>query len=429
MSDLVNVDSKQRSVRILIIAAVVVASLFSWIGVRRQMGNLIAEMTTVADPTAPEVAQLARGMAPSDPLGMWLTASLERSFFNPERTDGAVLMFEDTVRLAPRDYRWWIELGRANEQSDKIVQAETALRYAVNMAPTYTYPRWQIGNFYLRQGRPDEAFVELKAATINNFAYREQVYSLAWDYFDNDPTMVEKLVIDQPDAYASLALFYAVRGRATDALRVWNKISDQDKAGYGQFVKLMTQGLYDKRFYRQALSFAKDTGVDTDAEAMTITNGGFETALGNPDDTYFGWKIVRTDGKVDISSDSSVKHGGARSLRLAFRSYSKPELANVFQIVVVEPGKTYRLKFWLRTEMLKSAGVPQIDIVNANDDKLITSSRPFPLGTNDWQEVAVDFTAPENSEGVSIRTTRAFCGDNCPILGTLWYDDFVLERK
>ena len=428
MSDLVTVDSKNRNVRIVIIAAVVVALLFGWVGVRRQMGNLIAEMTTVADPTAPDVAKLALSLAPSDPLGMWLRASLEKSVFTPERTEAAILMFEETVRLAPMDYRWWIELGRAYEQADRIDKAETALRYAVNMTPTYNYPRWQIGNFYLRQGRPDEAFIELKAATINNFAYREQVYSLAWDYFDKDPSMVEKLVIDQPDAYASLALFYAVRGRAPDALRVWNKISDKDKADYPQFVKLMSQGLYEKRFFRQALDFAKDTGIDVDSVPMTVTNGGFESALGNPEDTYFGWKLVRGDGKLDVSSDSSVKHGGGRSLRLAFRGYSKPYLANLFQTVVVEPGKAYRLRFWLRTENLKSAGVPQIDIVNANDDKLIAASRPFPLGTNDWQEFTIDLTAPGNCEGISIRTTRAFCGDNCPILGIVWYDDFVLSN-
>ncbi len=428
MSDLVIVDSKSRNVRIVIVAAVIVALLFGWVGVRRQMGNLFAEMTSVSDPTAPEMAELAHSMAPSDPLGMWLKASLEKSVFTPERTEAAVLMFEDTVRLAPKDYRWWIELGRAYEQADQIDKAEAALRYAVNMAPTYNYPRWQIGNFYLRQRKPDEAFVELKAATINNFAYREQVYSLAWDYFDKDPAMVEKLVVDQPDAYASLALFYAVRGRAPDALRVWNKISDKDKSDYPQFVKLMSQGLYEKRFFRQALDFAKDTGLDVDSLPMTVTNGGFESVLGSPEETYFGWKVVRGDGKLDISTDSSVKHSGSKSLRLSFRGYAKPELANIFQTVVVEPGKTYQLKFWLRTENLKSAGVPQIDVVNANDDKLIASSRPFPLGTNDWQEITIDLTATDNCEGISIRTTRAFCGDNCPILGLVWYDDFSLSN-
>jgi len=29
---------------------------------------------------------------------------------------------------------------------------------------------------------------------------------------------------------------------------------------------------------------------------------------------------------------------------------------------------------------------------------------------------------------VTIRTVRAYCGDDCPITGTLWYDDFELKK-
>lgn len=429
MNDILVTSSKQRNSRIIIVAAAVVALLFGWVAISRQLGNMFAEMTSVNDPNASDVADLARSMAPSDPLGMWLKASLERSVFTPERTEASVLMFEQTVRLAPRDYRWWIELGRAYEQAEKIDRAEIALRHAVDMAPTYNYPRWQIGNFYLRQRRPEEAFAELKLATLNNFAYREQVFSLAWDYFDKDPAKVEQLAVDQPDVYASLALFYAVRGRAADSLRIWNKISADQKSSYLQIVKVMTQGLYDKRFYRQALEFAKDTGVDNDALPESVTNGGFESGIGNSDDTYFGWRLSRGDGKLDVASDSSVKHAGGRSLRIAFRGYAKAELYNIFQTVVVEPGKNYKLRYWLRTENLKSGGGPQLEIVNGNDDKIITTSRPFPQATNDWQEMALDFTAPENCEGIGIRTTRAFCGENCPIIGMVWYDDFELIKQ
>ena len=191
----------------------------------------------------------------------------------------------------------------------------------------------------------------------------------------------------------------------------------------------MTQGLYDKRFYRQSLEFAKDTGVDTDALPAVVTNGGFESGIVNSEDTYFGWRLSRGDGKLDVASDSSVKHSGGRSLRISFRGYAKAELYNIFQTVVVEPGKNYKLRFWLRTENLKSAGGPQIEIVNGNDDKIITTSKPFPQATNDWQEIALDFTAPENCEGIVIRTTRAFCGENCPIIGMVWYDDFELIKQ
>jgi hypothetical protein len=41
---------------------------------------------------------------------------------------------------------------------------------------------------------------------------------------------------------------------------------------------------------------------------------------------------------------------------------------------------------------------------------------------------SVEFTAPSNAEAVAIRFDRAYCGDACPIVGTLWVDDFKLEK-
>ena len=94
----------------------------------------------------------------------------------------------------------------------------------------------------------------------------------------------------------------------------------------------------------------------------------------------------------------------------------------------VEPNKKYTLSFWLKTEDLKSAGTPTIEIINANDGKLITASKSFPTGTNGWQQITVDFNAPENAEAVTVRTGRAYCGDHCPIFGIFWYDDFQLKK-
>jgi tetratricopeptide (TPR) repeat protein len=427
MNDLVRIDSKPATARLVLFAGIVVAILFSWIGASRQVGNLLNEITGLADPDAAEIAEVAKSMAPGDPLGMWLRASLSRSVASPDKTEASMRLFEETVRLAPRDYRWWIELGRAYEQADELEKAEAALRKAVGMAPTFNYPHWQLGNFLLRRNRSDEAFAELKLATINNHAYRNQVFSLAWDYFDKDPAKVESLAFESGEAYSSLALFYAVRGRAADSLRVWNKLTDEEKAASLSIAKTITQGLYDKRFFNEALSFARDTGVDTTATHETITNGGFETVVGQTSDTYFNWRIARGDAKVEIASDSAVKHSGGRSLRINFRGFARPEFHNTFQTVATKPSKAYRLKFWIRTENLKSGGPPVVQVVNAVDDRIIVASKPFSQGTNDWTEIEVGFTTPENCEGIVIRTGRTYCGENCPIIGTLWYDDFLLE--
>lgn len=413
----------------MIASVLLFAILFGWIAIRRMLGNMIVELTPPSDPNAELIAEMGHGMAPLDPMSMWLKAYVKKNNFSSENTDSAVALFEETVRLSPHDFRWWIELGRAYEQAGKSPEAELALKRAIELAPNYTFPHWQIGNFYLRQGKTPEAFSELKNATERNQTYREQVFSLAWNYFDQDTAKVEMLAADQPDVHASLALFYAAHGRAADSLRMWNLLTIEEKLEYPQILKLMAQGLMERRYFPQALEFAKQLGMDADAQPEVVTNGGFEKPIAGANDTRFGWQVLRNDGKFDATVDSSVRHDGARSLKLTFRSYNKPELYNVVQNVVVEPGGSYRLRFWLRTENLKSAGPPLLQIFNGNNDQLIAATSAFTAGGNDWQEIRVDFTVPASCNGISIRTARAYCGENCPIIGTMWYDDFVLNRR
>jgi hypothetical protein len=77
---------------------------------------------------------------------------------------------------------------------------------------------------------------------------------------------------------------------------------------------------------------------------------------------------------------------------------------------------------------MKSGGTPALEIYNASDDRTIITSEPFPNGTNDWQQVKMEFAAPASAEAIGLRTVRAFCGASCPIFGTFWYDDFRLEK-
>ena len=278
----------------MLVAAILAAFVFAWFSVRWEFGSLLAELTPPSQPNAEQVVKLARQLAPGDPQGMWLAASVEKENFSPDSIERSVKMFEDLVRISPNDFRWWIELGRAYEQAEMAENAEMAFKRAVALAPTYTFPHWQFGNFYLRQNRSDEAFSELRKTTERSQIYREQVFSLAWDYFDKDPAKVEELAVDTPDVRATLALFYAARGSADNALRVWNTLTDEQKAGHADTAKRIARGLFEMQRFRESLAFSVQTGIDPEAQAEQVTNGGFEKFLGNPDDTIFGWRFAVT---------------------------------------------------------------------------------------------------------------------------------------
>lgn len=415
-------------VRIGLLVMLLAAIAFGWFAIRWQLGNMLAELTTPADPNAKDIGHLAQSFAPGDPLATWLVASTEKDVFTPEKIESSLHQYEETARLAPNDYRWWVELGRAREQSATPESAEPAYKRAVELAPNYTYPHWQLGNFYLRQNRSDEAFAELKKAAQNNLRFRQQVYSIAWDFYEQDKERLEAIAGEFPDAKVGLAQFYASKELPEDSLRVWNTLTDEEKKQNEPVARNVAQILWDKQKYKSAVEFVRETGLEPQAKAETVQNGGFEEKIEKPENIYFDWRISPVE-KVNVKLDPFQKHDGKRSLKVSFNGYSAPQLNNIFQIVTVEPGKNYRLSFWLKTDELKSAGPPVVEILESKESRLITASKPFPTGTNDWQEISVDFTAPEGAEAVFIRTARAYCGDSCPIIGSFWYDDFKIERR
>ncbi|MEZ5425874.1 MAG: tetratricopeptide repeat protein [Pyrinomonadaceae bacterium] len=420
-------SSKNLAARIILILVIIGGLLFGWFSVRWQLGNMLADLTSPTEPNAETIAGIALDFSPDDPLANWLDANSKKGEYSPEQLNQSVERFQKLVKLAPNKFSWWLELGRAYEQSDHPENAEKAFLRAVELAPNYTYPHWQLGNFYLRQGRDQEAFDELQKAAETNAVYREQVFSIAWDYYEQNTEKLEKIAGDSPGVRAGLAKFYAVKDRPTDSLRMWNSLTPEEKQANREISKIIAQGLYEKRFYREAVDFVRDLGIEPKARAETIQNGGFEDPIGETDYTYFNWRVPPVK-KMDVKLDPTQKKEGNRSLRVTFNGMNEGLFYNIFQIVTVTAGEKYQLSFWVRTENLKSGGMPNLEIVNANDDKIITTSDSFPGGTNDWKQVKVVFTAPENSEAVTLRTSRTYCGENCPIVGAFWYDDFRLEK-
>lgn len=422
------ISSRNSPMRIALVAVILSAVAFGWYTARWQFGNMLAGLTLPTQRNAKQIAATAKSLAPNDPMTSWLLASTGKDVFTPENLEQSLRDTEEAVRLAPYDYRWWVELGRAYEQAESPEKAERAYLRGVELAPTYTYPHWQLGNFYLRQNRSEDAFAELKKAAVDNDIYRQQVYSLAWEFYEQNSEQLEKIAGDSPEAKVGLARFYALKERADDSLRVWNDLSDDRKQKNEAIAELVARVLYDKGYLRSAVQFVNQIGIETGVKAETVKNGGFEEKIHDIENVYFGWKISKTE-KMTVKTDPSRKRSGERSLRLTFNGLVVPQISDITQAVVTEAGKKYRLSFWLKTEDLKSAGSPVLEVLNAKTAVGIASSKPFPTGTNDWQKITVDFTAPEDAEGIIIRTNRSFCGDGCPIVGTIWYDDFELKDE
>jgi tetratricopeptide (TPR) repeat protein len=423
------IETKDLKGRVVLIAIILAALVFAWFAVRWQLGNMLASLTPSNEPNAKSIADFAYTMSPQDPITNWLKANVEKDVFTPESLAKSVEDLEQTVKLAPDDFRYWLELGRAYEQAEQYEKAEKAFQRAIDLAPNYSVVHWQAGNFYLRRGDESKAFVELRKAAETSTVYSEQVFSIVWEYYEKDTAKLEQLASEKPDVRAGLAKFYAAKERPEDSLRIWNTLSDEDKLRNHAIARLIAQALYDKRYYRESIEFVRQLGIETQAQAETVQNGGFETPISvDAKDSFFGWKIGKLE-KVEVNTDPTKKKEGNKSLRVTFNGFTGIELKNIGQIVAIEPNKKYRLSFWLKTENLKSAGTPVLEIVNANDGKIITTGAAFPSGTSDWSPMTIEFNTPDKAEAVALSFDRGYCGDACPIVGTFWVDDFKLEAN
>ena len=404
-------------------AAIALVSIsLAWISIPNLFGNLLVETTSVLSPNAKEVAQLSMALAADDPQ--------VRNMFALTRDDQTevVATMEDTVEQAPSDPKWRVSLGRAYEQIDQIDKAEIQFKKAVDLAPNHANPRWHLGNFYLRQGREEEAFEELRVAAADHARFREQVFSLVWDYSNGDPAQLERVAAHAPEPKAYLARFLAQRGLGAPALSLWDQLEPADKQRFQGVAWWMIQELYAKGNYRQAQEIARQIG-QTNSTPESVSNPSFEEPVFNVPQDQFNWQVLSREKGIAVDLDSQVKRSGGRSLRITFRGQNRSDLSDVYQTIVVNPETNYVINHFFSTEGLRSPVRPALQVVSANDNQVLGTSEMFPPDLSEWTRSSIQFRTGKNTSAVSIRTFRPSCGEQCALAGVVWYDDFELIRR
>lgn len=155
-----------------------------------------------------------------------------------------------------------------------------------------------------------------------------------------------------------------------------------------------------------------------------LAGGDFERWPGkNP----AGWEQV--DGyqgraySGNAARDDGERHGGRSSLRLT--NTEAGQIVQVSQNVAVgatfAPGRTYRLRAWLKTAGLKQPNGIMMGAFTRDMKHLGSWSIAMPREAGDWSESAAQFKLPESAE-----LLRIMLHVNGP--GTVWIDDIVLEE-
>jgi hypothetical protein len=416
--------------RFLLIVPLLLAATWAWFAARWYVANVISEVVTTSDAPNVDLARVATRWGPADPFTHWSLGVVTQTEFSAAHVQETVRELELAVSLSPNDFRYWDELGRALEVSGDPAAAEKALRRSVDLAPDYYYPRWHLGNLLLREGKFEEAFSHLFRSAAANEELWPQVFNLAWQAYDQDVDRIANDACKKPSVRAMFTIYLVGVKRFDDAVRLWKTLSPGDHSELLARGQELRNALITAKRFRAAQEITRDVqpGSSHLSGPEKLLNGGFEDALSLPTTQFFGWTIGSTaEAEISINNNG---HNSGHSLQIVFNAPNKFERVNAAQTVVVQPNTQYHLEYFVRTDKLNSASPPVVIVIDTGDGNLLGASEAASPGTNDWKKISLDFKTT-NSDGITIFIGRLPCSvsDICPLFGTAWYDDFVLQRS
>jgi Tfp pilus assembly protein PilF len=338
----------------------------------------------------------------------------------------ALAEMQRAVELRRDDYYLWLELGNVRETTEDISGAGVAFREAVRLAPDYAQPHWQLGNFILRTGEPDAAFVELRRAVASDETLFPAVMDLAWGAYAGDAHLVLQAAQPQTDAAClALARFFAAHHKVPDAMTLFRQVSGNnlDDERDALVNELLAAGDFPEA---HEVWSSKVSNRQTGA---ILTDGGFEREIDSREHA-FGWKPFPGSETVRFSLDSLGARSGLRSLRIDYAGNFATGTPAISQLVLIKPQTRYRLRFAARTDSLVTAALPIVAITAVSGDKIVQAqSDSLSRGTNEWRGFEIEFTTLNNMRAIMISIQRHKCDSSpCPIFGRAWFDSFQLEE-
>ena len=395
----------------------------------------------------------ALASAPANPAV--IAARAKYIFYRAETPDEEMALAElrRAVRLSPFDYRYWLELGRAAENHGDAAAAALALDRARTLAPGYFETHWTWANFKLRNGETEDAIAAFHHALlisenrpgVTNGRAALNVYDALAQALGLDPEMLRRVAPADENAQSYLAYYYATRGALDPAMEIFRRLTlRRDSARQELITELLrcaeAAGQYDVagevwNGLREMAGVADQDGRD---DNNLIENGGFERIplseeypqlLGSG--LGFDWLMPR-HAEVAVRRDDEQPHTGQRALLIGFEMGMTTPFANLAQVVRVEPGRRYRLSFYVRSGNMPSEP-PSIEITDAKNPDGITHRLGLPREAGDWQKQTLDFTTLPETRAIRILLRSPVYSDLGRELGSLnrvvlHLDDFSLVR-
>lgn len=407
------VDSVRAAGTILVLLFLI------WFSARAGFATLLSTYATGT--SQPAAAAAAVNLSPHDAEAHQIRGALLEA---DAELPAAAAEYTQAVMLRPGDYVLWLSLAHVRELNGDLNGAIGAARVAVQLAPYYAQPHWQLGNLLVRAGRADGGFSELRLAGASNPTLLPAIIDLAWQLSRGEVGFVRQAIQPTtPDADLALAEYLKKRGQVSEViplLRDAGPAAEEFRRRYAG--ELIAAKRFADAYSLWSMAHPTDPHLPNPAFAR-----GFEVES-DLDEPGFGWRANKAAGVV-LSLDDENPAAGKSSLKIEFKGESGPDVAIISQLVMVESPALYRLQFAARTEEIVSGGLPGVTVIDASTGRPLGQSGVFPLTSNGWRNYTVDFTVSETTSAIQIVLQRERCSRTpCPIFGRLWLDNFSWQK-
>ena len=333
------------------------------------------------------------------------------------------------IALLPGEYNYRLLLASILEAQGNREEAEKSYRDSLALAPNYLEVHWRLANNLVRQGKVKESLDHFRYATGKNLGLLPNAYDLIWNVSGGSIEAINSITDAAPRAQILLAHFLAKQAKFSEAAKTFRQIDRKARK-----IETETPPLINELIAANQLPLARDLWSDTLSDTPNqpqplIWNGSLEQEI-NAALPQFDW-IFQDSEYARVTIDPQTARTGTSSLRVYFPGKDTARVSGTIkQILLLNPGKRYRLECYYKTRDLISPMGPRVVITDLTSQTVIAGTDPLPEGTQPWQPIGFEFVAPANLPAALIQIQRIpkYSYDE-PTRGYVWFDEFILKEQ
>jgi tetratricopeptide (TPR) repeat protein len=333
------------------------------------------------------------------------------------------------IELLPEEYTYRMLLGDILEAQGNRAEAEGSYREALRLAPNYLEVHWRLANNLVRQGKVNESLPHFRHAASRNLNLLPNAYDLIWNVSNGNLEAVTAITHDVPKAQLILAEFLVRQARFTEAANIYRRVKRSERRDEPESAAIITALIAAKEVPMARELWGEMISEEGGNPQPLIWNGSFESTI-IPAFSQFDWALKDND-YARVAIDPQTARNGKQALRVAFLGKDTARIdGEIKQLLLVKPGKRYRLEVHYKIRDLITPMGPRVAITDQSSQAVIAASDPLPEGTHAWQQLSFEFMTPANASAVWLQIQRIpkYSYDD-PTRGYVWFDDFVLKEQ